>query len=194
MMELLYISERARTAPLISPTASSIAAIIPLSDRDIDAHSPSQSRTCAEKTVALTALAAEGGRQLWEAAEVLGRALVGRVVILECHVEEEGGRGVVVLHDLARDAPCPPTHGRAESSNREKHHDPDMNLGTAWPKIVGGSLKLHSPYISAEKTLLKPYPPASFAMREELYRSFTGTPLVWLTCEDRLSCELAPSM
>ena len=42
IMELLYISERARTAPLISPTASSIAAIIPLSDRDIDLAQPAR--------------------------------------------------------------------------------------------------------------------------------------------------------
>ena len=49
MMELLYISERARTAPLISPTASSIAAIIPLSDRGIDAHSLTQRDTRAQK-------------------------------------------------------------------------------------------------------------------------------------------------
>ena len=107
MMELLYISERARTAPLISPTASSIAAIIPLSDRDTDA-SFTRGKRHHKSFATLTALAAEGGRQLRESAEVLGRALVGCVVVLKGHVEEEGGGGVVVLHDLARDAPCTP--------------------------------------------------------------------------------------
>ena len=69
---------------------------------------------------ALTALAAERRRQLREPAQVLLRALIRRVIVLESRVEKERRGGVVVPDDSARDASCPAREPRGLISHLDK--------------------------------------------------------------------------